>query len=1173
MTPTFIHLRNHSEFSLVDGLLRFKPWMEQLKKLHMPAVALTDESNLFAVVKYYKAAMAAGIKPIFGADLWLENSAAATKPFRVTALCQNDLGYKHLRLLVSAAYQSGQHHDKAIIKYSHLEQWSQGLIIIACAGESDIAHALLQTKNNPLEAVLSFWQKHFPNRFYLEIQRVGKAHEAQYNPAIIELALAKNLPLVATNDVRFLMPSDFDAHEARVCIHEGEMLVDSHRPQRYTEEQYVKNAAEMAALFSDIPQALANTVEIAKRCNVSLKLGESFLPAFPVPGGMTENDYLTAQSIEGLNARLQKTFPDISLEQRRIYDQRLQIELQVINKMGFPGYFLIVADFIQWAKNNDIPVGPGRGSGAGSLVAYVLGITDLDPLVHDLLFERFLNPERVSMPDFDIDFCMEGRDRVIEYVAQKYGRQSVAQIITFGTMAARAVVRDVGRVLGLSYGFVDKIAKLIPFEIGMTLEKALQDEPLLLARYEQEDDTRQLIDLGKTLEGVARNAGKHAGGVVISPTTLVDFTAIYCEQDAEQLITQLDKDDVEAVGLVKFDFLGLRTLTIIQWALRMVNTKRKTLGEPPVDITTLPIDDKKTYDLLLACQTHAVFQLESRGMRDLIKRLQPDCFEEIVALVALFRPGPLQSGMVDDFINRKHGRAVVEYPHPDLIGILKPTYGVIVYQEQVMQIAQVLAGYTLGGADILRRAMGKKKAEEMAEQRAIFIAGSLARNVDYNVANGVFDLMEKFAGYGFNRSHSAAYALIAYQTAWLKAHYPAALMAAVLSSDMDNTDKIVLMVNEVKAMRVSLSLPNLNQGFYSFTLDDQGGIIYGLGAIKGVGEAAIELIVAERNLHGPYQDLFSFCQRVDLQKCNRRVIEALIKSGAMDVFAMARGRMLASVDSAIQLAEKTKRDRAYQQFDLFSQSSATALPKMAYAQHNPWNERARLIAEKAVLGWYASGHPVLHYAAELKYMTTTTLAKLQAKYARASSVQPAKAPSNGEKPAYSRSKGEAVTIAGVIIALRTMNTKRGDRMAFVTLDDGETKIELAVFADLYAQHREDLAGDNLIIVSGEVSWDDNSNQLRMRAQTIQSLEQARINYAKGILLRLPAAQLMPEKLRQLEKILLPHCGGLCPVYIDYIQENNNIQILMGEKWKVTPRDVLVDSLCLLLGENAVSVGY
>lgn len=1162
MTPSFIHLRAHSEFSLVDGLLRVKPWMQRLKELNMPAVALTDESNLFAIVKYYKAAMAAGIKPIFGADLWLENTVKKNQPFRITMLCQNDLGYKNLRLLISAAYQLGQHHDKAIITYQQLAQYSQGLIAIACAGESDLAHALMQTKNSAIETLLNFWQKHFPNRFYLEIQRLGKAYENEYNPAIIELALAKNLPLVASNDVRFLTQVDFDAHEARVCIHHGEMLVDENRKKRYTEEQYLKSSEQMQELFSDIPQALQNTVEIAKRCNVSLKLGESVLPNFPVPEGMTEARYLELQSIEGLNARLEKTHANISLEQRQVYDERLQTELSVINKMEFPGYFLIVADFIQWAKNNDIPVGPGRGSGAGSLVAYVLGITDLDPLTHELLFERFLNPERVSMPDFDIDFCMDGRDRVIDYVAQKYGRQSVAQIITFGTMAAKAVVRDVGRVLGMGYGFVDKIAKLIPFEVGMTLEKALQDEPLLRERYEQEEEVKQLIDLAKNLEGVARNAGKHAGGVVISPTTLVDFTAIYCEEGSEQLITQLDKDDVEAIGLVKFDFLGLRTLTIIQWALKMINEM--------IDITTIPLDDPQTYALLSACQTQAVFQLESRGMRDLIKRLQPDCFEEIVALVALFRPGPLQSGMVDDFINRKHGYAVVEYPHPDLTAILKPTYGVIVYQEQVMQIAQVLAGYTLGGADILRRAMGKKKAEEMAEQRAIFLAGAIKRGVDHQVANGVFDLMEKFAGYGFNRSHSAAYALIAYQTAWLKAHYPAALMAAVLSSDMDNTDKVVLMVNEVKALGVPLSLPNINQGYYRFTLDGQGGIIYGLGAIKGAGEAAIELIIAERNQHGPYQDLFSFCQRLDLQKCNRRVMEALIKSGAMDVFSIERGRLFASLDRAMQFAEKKKRDLLHQQFDLFSQASATGFTDVAYASLNPWNEHTRLQAEKQVLGWYASGHPVTHYAAELHYMTTTTLTKLQSKYVRTSSKAPS---NNNEKPTYSRNRGEVVTIAGVIIALRTMNTRRGDRMAFITLDDGETKMELAIFADLYAQHREDLIDNNLVIVSGEASFDDASDSVRLRAQTIQSLEQARIKYAKGILLCLPATQLSPEKLRQLEKILLPHCGGTCPIYIDYMNENKKTQILMGEKWKVTPRDELIDELNLLFGEDAISVGY
>jgi len=1154
MTPTFIHLRAHSEFSLVDGLLRFKPWMQQLKNAHIPAVGLTDDSNLFGIVKYYKAAIAAGIKPIVGADIWLDNNKKPSHPFRITALCQNDIGYKHLRLLLSKAYQTDQRQQKPIVTYEDIRIHAEGLLILSCAGESDLAAALMQPKQYSLETALLFWEKYFPNRFYLEIQRIGKSYEADYNPALIQLASSQKLPLVATNDVRFLTRTDYEAHEARVCIHNGEMLMDTNRHSSYTEEQYVKSSEEMLMLFSDIPSALANSVEIAKRCNVTLHLGESVLPNFPVPEGMTEGQYLAREAQAGLQQRIDAMMINLPTTKRSEYDQRLEAELKVINDMGFPGYFLIVADFIQWAKKNDIPVGPGRGSGAGSLVAYALGITDVDPLPYELLFERFLNPERVSMPDFDIDFCMDGRDRVIEYVAQKYGRQSVAQIITFGTMAAKAVIRDVGRVLGIGYSFVDKIAKLIPFELGITLEKALEDEPLLRQRYETEDDVKQLIDLAKNLEGIARNAGKHAGGVVISPTTLADFTAIYCESGSKQFITQLDKDDVEAVGLVKFDFLGLRTLTIIHWALQMLSTS--TI----FDINTIPLNDSKTFALLAECKTQAVFQLESRGMRDLIKRLQPDCFEDIIALVALFRPGPLQSGMVDDFIDRKHGRAPVEYPHPLLEAILKPTYGVIVYQEQVMQIAQVLAGYTLGGADILRRAMGKKKSEEMAEQRAIFIAGAIKHGVDHHVANNVFDLMEKFAAYGFNKSHSVAYALIAYQTAWLKAHHPAALMAAVLSSDMDNTDKVVLMVKEVKAMTISLALPNINQGVYTFTLDNQGGIIYGLGAIKGVGEAAIQMIVAEREKNGPYADLFSFCERNDLQKCNRRALEALIKSGAMDVFEVPRGRMFASLDNAMLLAEKKKRDLRHHQLDLFSQAPVSIQAAVSYISRNPWNEYMRLQAEKEVLGWYASGHPIRHYATELSYMVTSTLTQLQEKYRHT------------PKMPYKSSR-HIVTVAGVIVALRTMMTKKGQRMAFVTLDDGITSIELAVFSDIYRQYRDDIVDGRLIIVTGEISWDVVAEQLRLRAQSIQTLEQARIQHAKAILLHISADHITPEMLRELEQTLLPYQGGNCPVYVDYFHNNQSTRILMGEKWAVTPHHALIDALCLLLSEDGVSVGY
>lgn len=1150
--PRFIHLRCHSEYSLIDGMVRIKPLMARLQQQNMPAIAITDHSNMFAMVKFFKAATGSGIKPILGADLFLENPDNAHQPFCVTALCQNNLGYKHLTKIISAAYLHGQHHGMVIVSHDSLKNFSEGLIILSGAQEGDVGQALVNQQQELLKQRLSFWRRYFPDRYYLEIQRLGKNnHEEEHNDLIIALANKTQLPLVATNNIRFLDNADFDAHETRVCIHDGYVLDDPKRPKNYTPEQYLKTEEEMLELFADLPSAIANTVEIAKRCNASLKLGESFLPNFPIPKGMTVDEFLAQESRQGLNKRLQKHRPDLSEQERKAYDERLQVELDVICNMGFPGYFLIVADFIRWSKENNIPVGPGRGSGAGSLVAYVLGITDLDPLVHELLFERFLNPERVSMPDFDVDFCMDGRDKVIEYVAEKYGRMSVSQIITFGTMAAKAVVRDVGRVMGFTYGHTDKIAKLIPFDLGMTLDKALEMEELLRLRYEQEEDTRQLIDMAKKLEGIARHAGKHAGGVVIAPTELMDFTAVYCEQGSSQIVSQFDKDDVEAAGLVKFDFLGLRTLTIIKWALDIVNPLLRQQGKEPVDIDALEIDDEQTYDLLKSCQTHAVFQLESRGMRDLIKRLQPDNFEEIVALVALFRPGPLQSGMVDDFIDRKHGRAVVEYPHPDLEPILKPTYGVILYQEQVMQIAQVLAGYTLGGADILRRAMGKKKPEEMAEQRAIFVKGCLERDIKSELANYIFDLMEKFAGYGFNRSHSAAYALIAYQTAWLKTHYPAALMVAVLSSDMDNTDKVVASIAECKNLNLKLILPDVNQCDYKFLLSKNGEVVYGLGAIKGVGQSAVEAIVRERNANGSFENLFSLCDRVDLSKLNRRTFEALIKAGAMDCFKVSRASLLASVNKAISLAEKAKKDKANKQQDLFGSLGVANSIEVDYEGCVDLTERERLFAEKSVLGWYASGHPILQYQAELKHITTAKISELTPQ------------------------QGQTIIVAGLVAQLRTMNTKRGDRMAFVALDDGEASIELAVFSDIYNEYRDLLSKDELLIVEGEVSVDEYSGGYKMSAKKIYDIESARESYARGILLQMQSDQVSVELLKQLEQVLLLHKGGRCPVYIEYTNPDHKskTKIKMGKEWKVVPKDELIEQLKTLFSEKAVRVGY
>ena len=795
MQPAFIHLRLHTEFSLVDGIVKIKPLVKRLAELKMPAVAVTDHANLFSLVKFYKAALGQGIKPIAGADVLIFNPEDPATPYQLTLLVNNHTGYITLTELISKAYQEGQHQGVPMLRQEWIEDNHKGLIALSGAMSGDIGKALLAENHEEAKCLAERWGALFEHSFYLELQRVGKPDEERYIAAAVDLALATGLPVVATNDVRFIHQKDFAAHEVRVCINQGRVLDDTRRPKDYTEQQYLRSTEDMLALFADIPEALENTVEIAKRCNLKLTLGQNFLPDFPVPAGMSLGELMANESKKGLEERLLQ-YPAVGKgtdeENRKVYYERLDTELKVITDMGFPGYFMIVADFIQWAKNEHIPVGPGRGSGAGSLVAYALKITDLDPIEFDLLFERFLNPERVSMPDFDIDFCMDRRDEVIDYVARHYGRDHVAQIITYGSMAAKAVIRDVGRVLGFAYGFVDRLAKLIPFEIGMTLTKALKDSPELKQLYDTEEEVKTLIDMALSLEGTARNAGKHAGGVVISPTKLTDFTPLYCEQGGGNLVTQFDKDDVEAVGLVKFDFLGLRTLTIIDWALQTINHKKQQSGEAPVDITTIPRDDAASYALLKNGQTTAVFQLESRGMKELIKKLKPDCFDDIIALVALFRPGPLESGMVDDYINVKHG-AKAEYAHPLLEPILKPTNGVILYQEQVMQIARELAHYTLGGADMLRRAMGKKKPEEMAKEREKFTTGAVANQVDESIATYVFDLMEKFAGYGFNKSHSAAYALVAYQTAWLKAHYPAAFMAAVLSSDMDNTDKVVIL--------------------------------------------------------------------------------------------------------------------------------------------------------------------------------------------------------------------------------------------------------------------------------------------------------------------------------------------------------------------------------------------
>ena len=1136
----FIHLHLHSEYSIIDGIVRIKPLMQQCREMRMPAVAVTDFCNFFAAVKAYTQAINNGIKPILGSELPIGSVADNTITSRMVFLCQNELGYKNLTKLISRAYLEGQVNDLVIVDAAWLDTCHEGLIVLSGGIHSDIAKAL-SNDNIPLaKHHLTHWKTLFSDRFYIEITRTARPEEDKYIQQVLPLAETMQLPIVATNDVRFMKMSDFDAHETRVCIYGGHLLEDSTRPQIYSKEQYLKTPEQMADLFSDLPMAIENSFEIAKRCSATIELGKNYLPNFPTPEGQTIDIFLQSESEKGLNNRLSIILKGLDEEafqlQRQAYDERLAFELNVINTMGFPGYFLIVADFIRWAKNNDVPVGPGRGSGAGSLVAYALDITDLDPLEYDLLFERFLNPERVSMPDFDIDFCMEGRDKVIDYVARTYGRYSVSQIITFGSMAAKAVVRDVGRVLGHPYGFIDKISKLIPFEIGITLSSALEQEEQLKARYDSESDVFELIELAKKLEGITRNVGKHAGGVVIAPSELTDFTAIYCEAGSQQIVSQFDKDDVESAGLVKFDFLGLRTLTIIDWAIKSVKLSQNI----SVDIALIPLDSPESFDLLKACQTTAVFQLESRGMKDLIHRLQPDCFEDIIALVALFRPGPLQSGMVDDFIDRKHGRAQVEYPHPDLEPILKPTYGVILYQEQVMQIAQVLANYTLGAADMLRRAMGKKKPEEMAKQREIFTKGAVERDVEEETATYIFDLMEKFAGYGFNKSHSAAYALVAYQTAWLKANYPADFMASVLSSDMDNTDKIVNFIDECYQMKLTVLPPSINHSQYKFIASTSGEIRYGLGAIKGAGEAAIELICEARKEKGPFKSLFDFCQRVEIRKVNRRVLEALIKAGALDDFSVSRADLFISIDKALKLAGKTQVNLSTGQHDLFSDDN----DDNEYLNTEDWSLIKTLEAERETLGLYFSGHPVDQYKAEMSTFVKTRIRHL------------------------SPSLKKNVLILGLVIGVRRIVTKRGKKMAILTIDDNTMRIDIAIFQELLELYEPLLIKDVVLVVDGEISNDEFNGGIKMAAKKVMTMEQAREFYNKH--LRLTLSHKDQAKIPLIKALLTAHAGDI-PILITYTNQALTLTIKISTHYNVSLNDELIYQLKKLLGLEAVNL--
>ncbi|GAA4878308.1 DNA polymerase III subunit alpha [Ferrimonas pelagia] len=1162
--PKFVHLRVHSDFSMVDGLMKTGPLINAVAGMGMPAVALTDQTNLCGLVKFLGAAHKNGVKPIIGADFWMLVPQLGDEQVRLTVLAMNNAGYANLTELISEAYLRGHVGGRAVLDKAWLEKYNEGLIILSGGREGDVGKALVKGNQAMALELARFYQTHFADRYYLELLRTGRPDEEAYLHQAVALAAELDLPLVATNEVVFKAPEDFDNHEIRVCIHDGFPLDNATRPRRYSAQQYLRTEQEMCELFADIPEALENSVEIAKRCNVKVRLGEYFLPDFPT-GDLNIEDFLVKVSEEGLEERLEFLFPDEAkrAEVRGEYDERLKIELEVINNMGFPGYFLIVMEFIQWSKDNNIPVGPGRGSGAGSLVAYALKITDLDPLEYDLLFERFLNPERVSMPDFDVDFCMDRRDEVIDHTAELYGRDAVSQIITFGTMAAKAVVRDVGRVLGHPFGFVNRLTQLIPGEPGMTLAKAFDVEPQLQETYDRDEEVKALIDICRKLEGTTRNAGKHAGGVVIAPTKITDFAPLYCDDEGKNPVTQFDKNDVETAGLVKFDFLGLRTLTIIQWALDMLNPALLKAGKEPVRIESIDLVDKKCFDLLQRSETTAVFQLESRGMKELISRLKPDCFEDMIALVALFRPGPLQSGMVDNFIDRKHGREEVSYPdstwqHESLKEILEPTYGIILYQEQVMQIAQVLSGYTLGGADMLRRAMGKKKPEEMEKQRATFEEGAKNNGIDGELAMKIFDLVEKFAGYGFNKSHSAAYALVSYQTLWMKTHYPAYFMAAVMSADMDNTEKVVTLVDECDRMGLPVLPPDVNQGLYKFNVNEAEEIVYGIGAIKGVGEGPVEEILAAREQGGNFTDLFDFCNRIDLKKVNRRTIEKLVLAGTLDNLgprlpdgAPHRATLMATLPEAIKAAAQNARNSAQGIDDMFGSLTPDAeQAHHAFAQAVPWSDKEWLDGEKETLGLYLTGHPINQYLKELKKFTTGRL-----------------------KDVSPTGRGKTIRAAGLVIASRIMITKRGSKMGIFTIDDKSGRLEVMLFSEGVEKYQDLLGTDRILVVEGEVSFDQFSGGNKMSAREVLDIGQARERYARALVLQMDQQQAGAETLAQLKTLISEHGNGGCPVQIQYQRPDAHGVFELGDRYRVMPGDELLLALEKLLGQARVNLTF
>ena len=1143
----FVHLGIHTEFSITESIVRIPDLIKAAVNDEMPALALTDLSNLHAAVKFYTKCLDKGIKPILGSNIRLNDAE-----HKVTLLSMTNKGWRSLTEIVSRGFIEGQQLDIPCVQKEWVLEQNQDIIVLL-GMHSDVGKMLNSSNPQKADALLEEWIEKFGNRVYLALTRTDRPDEENFIAGAIKLAQKYNIGVVAHNDVHFIAQTDFEAHEARVCIADGYVLGDSRRPRYYSSEQYFKTAEEMTELFSDIPSAIENTYHIAKRCNVSLRLGFNDLPDYPVPEGHTIDTFFEHVSQEGLEERLNFLYPVEKRDEdwadiRKVYDERLAYEIGTILNMGFPGYFLIVMDFIQWSKNNGVPVGPGRGSGAGSLVAYSLKITDLDPLRYDLLFERFLNPERVSMPDFDIDFCIAGRDRVIDYVARHYGREAVSQIATFGTMAAKGAIRDVARVLGKSYGLADRISKMIPTKpLGVDLRGAIDIEPQLKdivtnPSNPDNDDAAEIWEMALKLEGITRNTGKHAGGVVIAPGKITDYSAVMCDADGTNRVAQFDKDDVESAGLVKFDFLGLRNLTVIEDAIQNIN---KRIGpEKSVDITYIPLDDPKAYSIFADANTTAIFQFESVGMKKMLKEARPSKFEEIIAFVSLYRPGPMD--LIPDFIHRMHG-GEFEYLHPLLEGVLEPTYGIMVYQEQVMQAAQYCAGYTLGGADMLRRAMGKKKPEEMVKQRQIFIEGAAQKDIDESTANHIFDYMEKFAGYGFNKSHAAAYALVAYQTAWLKAYYPSEFMAAVLTSEMQNTDSIVFLIDDCRINGLEVFPPSINMSFYQFHASDEKTIVYGLGAIKGVGEAAMQSVIDSRLQDGPYKDLFDFCHRIDLKKINKRTLEALIRSGALDCLGIDRASIMAQLPEAVQAADQARSNRETGIMDLFGE--VEEVQRKPTKPVKPWSDEVRLKGEKDTLGLYLTGHPIDVYRPELKSFIPV----------RINELTPTR-------------RGVTTVFAGLVVDVANFPNRM-----MVTLDDGTARIEVSANHERFQRFKDIIQADRVVVIEGEIYEREGYDRPMGRLTKAFSLNEIRQKRANSIQIKLAAEHLTQSLSSDLQKILLPFCNvDMCnhiPMQLQIDYPYASAEVHLGLNWKVAPQDELLAKLRDYFGKDVIHIEY